>query len=233
MLFLFCSYSKINSLNGIKNHKEEFYHSSVRLFKRSISLLLKKKKFNNTFEIASELYSKSIGRNHFGKSASQSFIANIYNIQPLMDPELKKIKFEISQRTSHDLISYLYIRLSRELIKFPFQGNRILNIKSIIKALKLNRDFKPYIVKTDYNKNFFIDNKRKSPVIGSSNKDEVLEYLTKLFKSTKYVNTIKKLYDDNVYNWANKFMNETDFFPLSQRYSLLAIGKALNSLSIF
>ena len=223
---------KILSLKNIKGHKEEFYESSERIINRSISLLKKEKQFNNDFEISYELYSKITGRNHFGKAALQCFMANIYNIQPLLDPEIKKIRYEISNRTSHDLIAYIYVRLNKELINFPFQGNRTLNFESIKKAIKLNNNYKPYKVKTDYNENFFIDKNRKSPVRGESDHIIVYKYFENLFKSDKYKKIIRKIYDKNVYDWANGYMKEMDFFPMSQHYALFSIAKTLNILTL-
>lgn len=221
------------SIKNIQGHREEFYNSSEKLLNRSISFLKKKKKFNNDFEIAFELNSRTEVRNHNGRSAAECFMANIYNIQPLMDPEIRKIKYEISNKTSHDLIAYLYVRFCKELVTFPFQGNRTLNYKSIKKAIKLNNNFKPYERKSDYNDNFFIDKKKESPVIGASNKNRVYEYLKKFFQSTKYFNLIKKIYDKNVFNWANEYIGKTNFHPLSQHYALLAISKIyLNCLSL-
>ena len=216
---------KTISLKNIKSHKEEFYNSSLKLLNRTISLL-KKKKFYNDFEIAFELY-LAVGRNHFGKAAVQSFMANIYALQPLMDPEIRKIKYEISNSTCHDLISYLYVRFSKELIQFPFQGNRTLNNKSIKKALTLNNKIKPYERKSDYNSNFYIDKTKKSPVVGSTSESKIYKYLMDLFKSPKYLNIVKNIYDNNVINWANEY-SKTNSFPLSQHYALLAIAKTLN-----
>ena len=88
-------------------------------------MLKRWKNFKNDYEISYDLYSKSLGRNHFGKDALENFMENIYIIQPLMDPEIKKIKFDISNITRHDLIAYIYIRFAHDLIYFPFQGKRI------------------------------------------------------------------------------------------------------------
>ena len=60
-----------------------------------------------------------------------------------MDPDIKKIKFNINGNLSHDLIAYIYIRFAHELINFPFQGNRTLNSESITKASQLNKNFTP------------------------------------------------------------------------------------------
>ena len=194
------NFIKINSMKKIFGHEEEFYNSSERLLNRSISLLKTEKLFSNDYEIAFDLYSRSIGRNHFGKAALENFMSNIYTIQPLMDPDIKKIKFDVNNISSHDLIAYIYIRYAHELIDFPFQGNRKLDLKSIKKAQLLNNISKQYEIKLNFNKNFFIDKNRTSPVFTHKKKNNVNEYLKELFKSSKYLNTIKKIYDNNVFN---------------------------------
>ena len=221
---------KINSLSDINSHEKEFCFSSEKIFNRSIFLLKKEKTFNNDFEISSYLFSKTQGRNHYGKAAIEKFLANMYVLQPLMDPDIYKIKFNISSDKCHDLIAYIYIRFAKDLIYFPFQGNRLLNLESITKAEKLNNNYKPYKKKLDYNKNFYIDNRRISPVNATKEKENSYDYLKKLFKSRKYIKIVKKLYDNNVYDWANEYGYKTNFFPLTQHYALLGIAVTLSNL---
>jgi len=216
---------------NIKNHEKEFYHSSENIFNRSISFLKNQKIFINDYEISYDIYTKSIGRNHFGKAAFESFMTNSYTIQPLMDPDIKKIKYNINKGQSHDLIAYIMVRFAHDLINFPFQGNRTFDAESIKKAERLNNYTKPYKKKYDYNQNFFIDNKRKSPVNSFVNNNYSYEYLIELFKSSKYINIINKIYDKNVYNWANHYSYKTNYHPLTQHYALLAIAIIFQSLS--
>lgn len=221
-----------NSLGKIKGHEKEFFCSSEKIFNRSIFLLKRWKNFKNDYEISYDLYSKSVGRNHFGKDAVENFMENIYIIQPLMDPEIKKIKFDISNITRHDLIAYIYIRFAHDLIYFPFQGKRILNVKSIKKAEKLNKNFKPYKKKLDYNKNFFIDNQRISPVNSKIDVDNAYDYFKELFNSNKYTHIINKLYDNNIYNWANEYRYKNNYRPLRHHYAIFSIAIILNNLII-
>ena len=218
------------SYQKITNHDEEFYNSSTRLLNRTLDLLKTNKYFNNDYEISSHLYSIAIGKNHFGKAALESFIANIYFLQPLMDPDLKKIKYNIHGDLSHDLIAYIYIRFAHELINFPFQGNRTLNSESITKANQLNNNFTPYTIKTDYNQNFYIDNKRKIPEDSEKDEINVDEYLKKLFNSNQYVNLINKIYDNKVIKWAKENIIKSNYFPFRHEYGLLAISLTIENL---
>jgi hypothetical protein len=215
----------------IKGHTEEFYSSSMRIFNRSISLLKNKKTYYNDYEISADLYWRGRTRNHHGKAALEYFLVNQYVLQPMIDPDIKQIKYDINEKSCHDLIAYIFVRLSHNLIYFPFEGKRELNQESIKKAEKLNKKFGPYKIKSNYNKNFYIDTKRNCPV-PPSKESNVEEYLRKLFKSPKFINFINQIYDNNVYNWAKQYSKKTKFYPLKHGYSLFAVEKTLEGISI-
>lgn len=209
---------------------KEFYSSSKRLCNRSVSFLKKEKEYNNNYDISCSFYQRGRSANHDGKAALEGFIANTYVIQPLIDPDIKKIKF-ISNNSTFDLISYIYIRFAYNLTTFPFQGKRTINSESIKKAKRLNKLIKPYEVKIDYNENFFIDNIRKCPIsVLYENKNADL-YLKKLFDSSIFVQTITKLYDYKIYKWAKEYANHTNYFPLRHLYGLLSVATTIDILS--
>ena len=221
-----CSKSK-----DIKGHIEEFYNSSFRLCNRSIALLKTQKKYNNDYEIAADFYWKGRVRHHFGKLALESFLVNQYILHPLIDPDIKQIKYDINKKSSHDLMAYILVRFAHDLIYIPFEGKREINQKSIKKAEKLNKKLGPYKIKSNYNKNFYIDLKRNYPVHPSKN-NNAYKYLLILFKSQKFINIINQIYDNNVYNWAKKYSKKSNYFPLRHGYGLFAIAKTLEDLSI-
>lgn len=216
----------------ILNHEKEFYDSSLNLCKRSVFLLKKDKAYNNEYEISSDLYLKGRVNSHFGKKSLDGFIINSYFIQPLIDTEIKKIKYDINGKLSHDLLAYIYVRFSHDLIYFPFQGNRILNNESIKKAEKLNKMIPPYKIKSNYNKNFFIDTKRKSPISASKCNETVENILYEMFKKKSFIKILYKVYDKNVYNFAKEYYRKSTFFPLKHIYGLLSIVKTIKYLSI-
>ena len=193
--------SKAKLING---HIEEFYNSSLNLCYRSMYLLKKNKKYNNDYEITLDFYFKGLVRNHFGKASLESFLANIYLLHPLIDPDIKQIKYNFNEKSYHDLVAYLYVRFAHDLIYIPFQGKREINQESIKKAEKINTKLPPYKIKLNYNKNFYIDIERNYQAHPSKN-NNVKEYLRKLFKSPKFINIINKIYDNNVYNWAKQY----------------------------
>ena len=124
------------------------------------------------------------------------------------------------------------MRFAHDLINFPIEGKRELNPESIIKAEKMNKNFPSYKIKSDYNKNFYIDTKRKSPTPPSNDNKKVNQYLTELFKSSKFIHLINQVYDNNVYNWAKEYSKNSNFYPLRHGYGLFAVAKTLEDLSL-
>ena len=211
---------------------KDFYNSSINLVNRSINFLKKDKTLNNDYKLSFGLHSKAFARNHFGKAALEGFLANVYFIHPLMDPEIRKINYNINEKFSHDLIAYIYVRFAKDLIYFKALSDGDLNKNSVIKAESLNSQNKPYKIKKDYNKYFFIDTKRKSPSPQSNDERNVNEYLMELFYSSKFFAKIKKTYGKKVYNWAKDYFKKYKYFSLRHGYGLLAFIITLENIQI-
>ena len=230
-------YIKVLSLNSleIKGYEKEFHDSTLRLCNRSVELLKKKKTYNNDFEISNDLYYRGRTRAHYGTSAYEFFIANIYCIQPLIDSEIKKIKLDIKDRLALDITAYIYVRFAYDLINFPFEGKRILYKESIQKAKYLNKKFGYYKRKNNFKNYFYIDKKRKSPVSiprDLEDNSDAIKYINKIIDSNKIYYYIHKLYKDSVYKWSLEYKNKTKFHPLRHIYSLLAVAKILEDIKL-
>ena len=211
--------------------REEFYNSSIKLCQRSLNLLKKVKSFNNDYEISHFLNFK-FNQNHFGKKALEGFLANIYFLQPLIDPDISKIKYNISDESSHDLIAYIYVRFANELINLPFQGNRTLRKESLKKAKKLYNELPTYKIKSDYNENYYLDNERISPVPQTKNYRAAEIYFLKLFNSSYFTQIIDSVYNNSIYTWAKEYSNKSNLFTLRHGYGLLAVAMTLEHLSL-
>ena len=211
--------------------ENEFYYSSKRILERSINRIKNENKFND-YELSSVLESRSISLYHYGRETVESFFANIYRLEPLSDPELKKLKLNINEKTFHDLITYIYFRFAKDLINIPIQGNRTLGNESIEKAIKLNKKIPPYIRKSDFNKNFYIDTERKSPLSSSKDMSQPIYYIKKIIKDKEFLNSLNKKYNTSVYEWAEHHSKISNYFPLRHQYGLLAIVKVLDYLSL-
>lgn len=217
----------------IKGNDKQFHDATKRICNRSIQLLKKNKTYNNDFEIANDLYFRGRTRAHYGTSAYENFIANIFTLQPLIDSELKKIKLNIKDSLALDIPAYIYIRFAYDLIKFPFQGKRHLDLESIKNAKYLNKIFGCYKKSYNFKKNFYIDNRRKSPASSSNKKlinEDANKFIFDLVKSKKIYYYIHQLYNDSVYKWSVEYINKTKYYPLTHIYSLLAVAKTLENI---
>ena len=188
--------------------------------------------YNNGYKLSSDLYLKGREVNHDGKASLEGFIANLYLIQPLIDIDIRKIKFDIENNLPHDLIAYIYVRFAHDLIKFPIQGNRTINIESIKKAERLNKILPPYEIKHNYNKDFFVDFKRTSPVPPSKVNKTIDSYLKDIFVSNKFIESITKIYKYDIYQYAEKNMEKSNYFPLRYLYGLYSLSKTLDYLNL-
>ena len=208
-----------SSAKNIKGHEKEFFNTSMKILNRSIILLKNERSFESNYEISNLFYRRGRNRNHFGKTALERFLANEYTLSPLIDPDIKQIKYIINDKSQQDLIAYIFIRLSPELVSFPYSSKRILNRDCIKKAEKLNKIFTPYKNKNDYNDIFYIDKKRRSPVPSCSHFNNITEYVNKLLQSTEFKNAVKKIYDNNIYKWLKEF-----------KYGLFTIAYTIDNL---
>ena len=208
------------------------YNSSMRFCKRNIGLLKKKKGFKNNYEISSDFYYKGRTRNHFGKSVVESFIANVYLLQPLMDPDIKMIKFSVNGKDSHDLIAYIYTRFAYDLIYFPVEGKRKINYQSIKKAKKLNNKVKNYEIKSDFNKNFYIDIERSSPVPSSNENKTIYNYLAQIVKTSKFLQNINKIYNNSVFDLAKQYTKNLSFCQINHLYGLISVATIIDYVSL-
>jgi hypothetical protein len=207
----------------------QFYNSSVRICNRSISLLKMKKTYYNDYEVSTDFYLKGRTRHHFGKTALEVFLGNEYILYPLIDPDIMQVKYDLNPESINDLIAYIYVRLVHNLIYLPFSGNREISKESISKAEKLNKKFGKYIIKSDYNQNFYIDINRKWPIHPASPAKEnhnITEYLKYYFNSSKLIKIINKVYDKNIYYKAKKSKKNY------REISLYAVAKILEDLSM-
>ena len=104
----------------------------------------KKKTYKNEFEITADLYFRGRTRSHFGTESYENFIANKFCLQPLIDSDIKKIQFNITDKLSHDLLAYLFVRFAPVLLNFPVQGKRSVNKESVKRVEYLNKKFGIY-----------------------------------------------------------------------------------------
>lgn len=225
------------SLNrkGIKNNQKEFLDATTRICNRSIEILKHRKIYKNEYEITADVYYRGKIKSHFGTESYENFIANKYNLHPLIDSDIKQINYNINGNLSHDLLAYLYIRYAPDLLNFKIQGKRFINKENVKNIQNLNKKYKLYKKSYYFNKKFYIDKKRKysyQKAINLEYYNNVKEYIMEIINSNKIYYYIHKLYNDSVYKWAIEYINKTKYHPFRHINSLLAIAKILEDIAI-
>ena len=117
----------------------------MRLCNRSIDSLKKLKTYYNDYELSTDLYSKGRTRHHYGKAALEAFLVNSYNIQPLIDPDIKKIKFNIIKLINQIYNNKVYNWAKKFSIGTNFHplrhGYGLFAIAKTLEDLSLNKRF--------------------------------------------------------------------------------------------
>ena len=107
----------------------------------------------------------------------------------------------------------------------------MIDLKSLEKAKKLNKQSSKYKAKTNFNKDFFIDINKKSPFPKSLNNKDDDNYIGKCLKSFKFRKIINKVYDKSIYNWVFDFSKNTTHIPLRHKFALFSIAKIIEDIS--
>lgn len=95
--------------------------------------------------ISSMLYAETRCRYHYGRYAVEDFFGNIFRLQPLLDPDLRKLnctKGFLFKKESF-FCALVYDRYAPDLLNFRFEGGRHLDEKLLKKIKKFNAKY-PY-----------------------------------------------------------------------------------------
>ena len=115
---------------------------------------------SNSKYLSKLLYMNTRSPRHFGGMATLIHCANIYRLQPLLDPEIQKLNFTNSNCPDGNLfIALLFVRYCPKLLDFKFQGNRSISTETIDYAKKINQMFPvdmERLLSNIVNKDYFI-----------------------------------------------------------------------------
>ncbi|MCR4664311.1 MAG: hypothetical protein K5660_02995 [Paludibacteraceae bacterium] len=89
--------------------------------------------------VGHHLYRETRCRYHFGKSIVESIAQGVYPLSPLLDKRLHCLRrnFEDSDDLN-GLIALIFVRYCPELLQFPFQGGRHIELDTLTKAKSLS-----------------------------------------------------------------------------------------------
>jgi len=228
-------YKKINKYE--KQTQEEILQSFNNIMDKDIKEIAKQHNIKDldSKELLIYLYRDTRNRNHFGRGCIDDFFANVYNLEPLLDPELLKLKLCTSDcKDNNLLISVFYTRYCPELLDFRFQGNRHISKQTIEFAKEINKKNPPKMDELFEEKNdkllFFKDNENIINKNKTLNKDELNNFFKDVFDSDSFAKTLNAHFNSDIYYKAKEYMEKTQHFPLSEIFPLIGISLVINAL---
>lgn len=182
------------------------------------------------------LYRDTISRHHFGKSNVESLFSNVFSLDPLMDPELRKLKINspLCQDTKL-LMAVLLARYCPDLLEFPFQGGRFISRETISYAKSLNEK-NPFVkIKNDtissprckLKVHNFLQISAFAVTRKSLRKEDVEEPIIHAFESVPFREHFLLYFPWKVYYKIWKEYRTRSFFPLEEIFACMAVMEAV------
>lgn len=149
------------------------------------------------------LYRETRCRYHYGRYAVENFAGNICRIQPLLDPDLRKLNCNIGHllRQKNCFCALVYARYAPDLLNFKIEGGRKIDEKLLKKIKKVNSLY-PYKKR---NLSFVSckDNIEKNN--GSLNNEvpqfSPYDYFRDMFFSDEFKTEFTKYFSGELYNY--------------------------------
>ena len=187
------------------------------------------------------LYQDTRCRNHFGKNMAGSYLRNIIELSPALDPIVRTLKLETEDCPDPKLLmALLFARYDPDLLTFPFDSKRFIAPETIEHAKKINERFplkQKNESKTEEFKIIPRDNGVKQ-IISQGRNNKALppelprNFLEAAFDSQRTYGLFSTYFNDELYNIAaNKYEVHT-FDRFSFIYPFLGIVKVLMDVEI-
>lgn len=177
------------------------------------------------------LYRDTISRNHFGKSKVENLFSNTFALEPLMDPDLRRLATSTTECADPQLLmATLLTSFCPELLDFPFQGGRSIASETLDAARRLNAR-KPYIRtkreiiskpdQTGRTHGFMTKmppEERNTWHKGA----EVDEIIAKVYESQTFMGLFTALFPQEAYTKVLADARSRAYFPLQEEYAAVA-----------
>lgn len=170
-------------------------------------------------------------RSHFGKNTVESYLRGSYKLNPLLDPQLHRLRlYDNVCPDTHLLMAVILARYAPDLLQFGFDGNRGLAARTVIYAKELCRRY-PF---ADREKN----GERFNPVTPPVHQDhgeiipleEVRGYIDLLFRLPENSDSFSELFGRKTFAFICQDMAAQSYFALQNAYAVLGISKILRDV---
>jgi hypothetical protein len=224
------------------------YPSSQTEMKKSICKIIEsgyeyvKEKYNilddesNLYPLA--LYREARCRAHFGKTFVEDYFSNNIVLLPLIDPLIRSLKLNEPKCEDNNLLfALIYTRYSPYFLTVEYEGGRYIEQSTIEYAKIINSKYAPYIKCKEKSEDFKVivtDDYVTDELAKGNNKcvelKDIYQYVKDAFDSS-YIKTLTNLYfNDDIYYFAQKHADTTDFHPLRYCYAVLAIAQVIREV---
>jgi hypothetical protein len=223
---------------NIKNRlsKNPIQNDSRVIDKFYEDILLLKQKNISDFAALTEFFLTTQCRSHFGLSMFNSFIANIFTLNPFNDANL--LKLYVPNEYDRNLIFAVIIyKTCPEIFNIPFTNNSHFSETTKQKAIELSNEYK-FVYN---NENLEFVDLDKLCINKENNYDAQYGYdiAYEVFTKNKdlFINMFGKLFDaeyaTQLYNYANNYyLNKDNFAPstwINCLTSIIEVFKILNN----
>lgn len=233
-------------LRNLKNRysnavTENIKKSVYKLSDKTIEYLFRKYKFSDRKSVwlTKLVYMNTRSARHFGGMAVLAYFANSIRLQPLLDPEILKLKFDNDNCPDGGLlIATIFNRYCPKLLDFKFEGGRSIDAQTINCAKEINAKYPAdlnvllskqcddsYCIITEDvnvakidNKNEYVSEKKLEELIGA------------VFKSNSFDYFIEKYFGRSVWLFAKRFLDRGKGFPLLHAYPLIIAALILRMI---
>ena len=185
-------------------------------------------------ELIQSHYRETRSRSHFGTISTMQYPANIINLNPLIDPDLHRLKLSSEKCCDNNLLSAVILgRYAPNLLDFEFEGGRAISPETIYYARQLNQKY-PY---RDDPQNYVVSSVPREkevclvplePVPVS----QVNKIIKNAFLSPRFRHLFESEYDETIYEHILKDSTCREYFPLSLVCVPIGIVKVLQDITV-
>ena len=189
------------------------------------------------------MYREGRSRSHFGKNTVLHYFKNMISLSPLIDPLIRKIRLHTPECPDDNLLmAMIYVRYCPDLMDFPYEGNRDpIAPETVAFARQISEkyprkntkpadpaDTKPYsIVPRDEAAAEQIKAGNNPTAVSGA---KLSEFLHAVFESPEIRGTFMTEFSEQIYDYAERFYSEHDYFPTRHMYSVVGIAQVLRKI---
>lgn len=186
-------------------------------------------------EITFKVYKSSECRVHDGTAIVEEFFINQFDLAPLLDPDLRKLKLCTEACGDRNLLmALIFVRYCPELLNFPFEGGGRIDESTIEYARIINeeREFRASEIQTEEfelvtHGASLLENENERVRVGVPD-----EYFKNVYESERCKQTFCSCFKEELYKIAGRNLRDASYHPLSECFTVIAVAKCLMDVQV-